>query len=326
MDFSYLQGRVIHVDKHLSNVALNYRPVGFVGEDVFPIINVEKRTDMIKTYNQSDLFRINNTLRAPGAEANKVSRQVGSESYAVQNYALKESTTLEDRINADPVFVRDMDQGKVFFLTDQLKLDWDRRLALQITSSSNVGTAANVASAWAASGVPDANARPLNDIWLKMDQVQDATAYRPNRALFSGEAWRNFKRHPQVIDKVNATALTGAAMDATLAQAAIILDVEKVIVAEGYYNSADEGISISLARVWHDSVLLYYNQPRPSIDLPSYGYTFRWAARGLPNWQAERHPFDSKKKSDEIEIGYYQQEKITAKPLSALISWTGCSQ
>ena len=326
LNFSYIQGRAIHVDKHLSNVAVNYRPEGFIGDQVFPIVNVEHRSDMIKTYNQADLFRINNTIRAPGTSANRVSYQVGSDSYRVQNYALKDGIVIEDRVNADPAFIRDTEQGKVFFLSDQLKLDWDRRLALNVTSSSNVGTAANVASAWITSGVPDSNAKPLYDIWAKMDQVQDATGYRPNRVLFSGKAWRNFKRHPQVIDKANATALTGAGLEVTLQQAAMVLDVEKVLVGEGYYNNADEGISLYLQRIWGDNVLIYYNQSRPSLDLPSFGYTFRWAARGLANWNVERHPYDSDKKSDDLEIGYYQQEKVVAKPLSALISWTGSSQ
>ena len=35
---------------------------------------------------------------------------------------------------------------------------------------------------------------------------------------------------------------------------------------------------------------------------------------------AERHPFDPKTKSEEIELGYYQDEKITAKNLGFLMT------
>ena len=324
----YLQGRTVHVDKHLSNLALNYRPVGFIGDMLFPVVNVEKRSDMILTYNQADLFRVDDTTRAPGAEANKVSFQVGSDSYIVKNYALKTGVTLEDRVNADPIFVRNSENGKVFYVTDKLKLDMDKRISDLVLNTSNVGTSANVASAWAAdaTGVPNSNAAPINDVWTKMDQVQDATGYRPNTVLFGGKAWRFFTRHPDVIDKVNQTGVSGAAMPATQTQVANLLMVDKVLVGEGYYNSGEEGIDNNLTRIWGDHVLVCYAQPRPSLELPSFGYSFRWSAKGLPNWTVERHPYDSRKKVDELEVGYYQDEKVISTALAALISYTGCSQ
>jgi hypothetical protein len=36
--------------------------------------------------------------------------------------------------------------------------------------------------------------------------------------------------------------------------------------------------------------------------------------------QVERHPYDSRRHCSEVEIGYYQDEVVTAKPLSFLIS------
>jgi hypothetical protein len=49
-------------------------------------------------------------------------------------------------------------------------------------------------------------------------------------------------------------------------------------------------------------------------------YSYRWAAGGLPNMQAERHPFDPKTKSEEVEVGYYQDEKITGSDYSFLLT------
>jgi hypothetical protein len=36
--------------------------------------------------------------------------------------------------------------------------------------------------------------------------------------------------------------------------------------------------------------------------------------------QAERHPFDPKTKSEEVEVGYYQDEKITGSDYSFLLT------
>jgi hypothetical protein len=35
--------------------------------------------------------------------------------------------------------------------------------------------------------------------------------------------------------------------------------------------------------------------------------------------QVERHPYDSRKKSEEIEVGYYQDEVITASTYAFLL-------
>lgn len=318
----YLQKQNVHVDKHLSNVAINYRPTGFVGDRIFPIVPVRYSTDMIKTYNQADLFRQERTLRSPGAEANKIDVQVGSLSYVCKNYATATDITMEERVNSDPAFLRDLEQGRVMRMTDALNLDWDRRIAAQVTNASNVGTSSNVASAW----TDYSNSTPLNDCWEVMDQIEDATGYRPNRAIFAGDAWRNFARNNTVIDKVRSTGISGGGMNATVQDAASLLQLEEVNVGFAYYNTAEEGQSQSLSRIWGDHVLLYYAPSRPSLELPSFGYTFRQVAAGLPNMQVERIPFDRKTGTDMLQMGYYQDELITAQPLGGLVMHTTSSQ
>lgn len=312
----YLQRNNIHVDKHLSNLAINYRPQGFVGDRVFPIVNVQKQTDMIKTYNQADLFRRERTLRSPGMDANRIDVAVNSTSYACLNYALRADVTVEDRANADAAFIRDMEEGRVMRVMDSLSLDWDVRIASQVTNTSNVGTSAAVGSAW----TDLTNSDPLGDCWAIMDHIEDATGYRPNRAVFSGDAWRYFARNDTVIDKVRTTGVSGGGMNATVQDAATLLQLEEVNVGWAYYNTADEGQANSLSRIWGDHVLLYYAPSRPSIELPSFGYTFRQVAAGLPNMTVERLPFDPYKKIDSVEVGYYQDEKITAQPLGGLVT------
>lgn len=312
----YLQGRAIHVDRHLSNVAINYRPTGFIADRVFPIVNVDKQTNMIKTYNQADLFRRESTLRSPGTEANIIDTQVNSIAYVCQNYALKADVTIEDRANADAAFVRDLEEGRVMRIQDALALDWEVRIASQVTNTSNVGTSSAVGSAWS----DLTNSDPLSDIWAVMDQVEDATSYRPNRVVMSGEAWRYFARNDKVIDKARGTGVTGGGINATVQQAAALLEVEEINIGQSWYNTAEEGLAQSLSRTWGDHVLVYYAPSRPSVELPSFGYTLRWSASGLPNMTVERLPYNPFKKTDEVEMGYYQDELVTAQPLGALVT------
>ncbi len=311
----YLQGRSVHIDHHLSNVAINYRPAGFIADQIFPVVQVPKQSDTYVIFEQSDLFRRENTKRSRGGEANKIHSRVSSASFYCDNYALKADVTLEDRANADPIFVQHFEEGRVMRVQDALFLDWEVRAATLVTNASNVGSSTAVGSAWDDYVSSD----PLGDLWTGIDNVELATGYRPNRVLFSGTAWRHFRRNNKVIDKSTNPNVTGGGLYPSARQIEDLLEM-KVMVGNAWQNSAEEAQSMNLAQIWGDHVLLYFAPEHPSIEAPSFGYYFRWAAPDLPNMQVERHPFDSRRHCSEVEIGYYQDEVITAKPLGFLIT------
>lgn len=311
----YQQGRALHIDHHLSNVAINYRPAGFIADRIFPVVQVPKQSDTYVIFEQADLFRRENTRRSRGGEANKIQSRVSSSSFYCENFALKADVTLEDRANADPIFVQGFEEGRVMRVQDALFLDWELRVANIVNDASQVGSSTAVASAW----TDYTNSEPLGDLWTAIDNVELATGYRPNRALFSGTAWRNFRRNGAVIDKAINPHVSGGGLYPSVTQVEDLLEM-KVLVGNAWYNTAEEALGLSLSQIWQDHVLIYYAPERPSMEAPSFGYYFRWAAPGLPNMQVERHPFDSRRHCSEVEIGYYQDEVVTAKPLGFLVT------
>ena len=310
----YLQGRAVHIDHHLSNVALNYRPAGFIADRLFPTVPVAKQSDTYVIFEQADLFRKENTVRARGGEANKIHTRVSSAGYYCKNYALKADVTLEDRANADPLFVRQFEEGRVMRLQDGLFLDWELRLANLLSSPANVGSSAAVGSAWTDYSLSD----PLGDIFRAVDNVEISTGYRPNRVLFSGNAWRHFRRNGKVIDKATNPHVTGGGVYPSARQIEDLLEMQ-VLVGNAWQNSAQEGLGMNLSQIWNDHVLVYYAPDQPSMESPSFGYNFRWTAPEVPNLLVERHPYDTRRKCAEVEIGYYQDEVVTAKPLGFLV-------
>jgi len=313
---SYMQGRGVRIDRHLTNIALSYTATGFIADMVFPVAQVQKQSGVIATFSQADLFRRENTKRSPGAEANKVSYQVGSASYYANNYALKEDVTIEDRANADPIFINQLETGRVNRVMQSLMIDWEVRVATAATATTAVGTSAAVGSAW----TDFTNSDPIGDVQSQINNVHDATAYRPNRIVFGEAAWRNFRENDTVIDKARATGISGGGLNITESLAETLFEVEKVSVGRLKYNTAQEGIAQSLTDAWGDHVLVYYAPAAPSIEVPSFGYSLRWSGNGLANMSVERHPFDPKTKTDEIEIGYYQDELILSSALGALVT------
>lgn len=314
-------GHDLHIDQHLSNIAIQYRPQGMIADVIAPIVNVGKQSDNYIIWDAADAFRIEDDKRAPGGEANKIEKGVSSETYFADNYALKMPLNLEDVKNMDPVFISEMREGRTKFIKSKLMLSWEQRAANLCTSGSNVGSYATITSDWIEHA--NGNSDPLGDCWTAVANVQDSTGYRPNRCIMSELAWRNFRQHADVISIIygyaGAPGETGVRYAST-EQFKRIFELDAFHVGRAYYNSADEGQSLSLSPLWGDHVLWYYAPVSPSIEEPSFMYSFRWNKPGLPNMIAERHPFDPKTKSEEIELGYYQDEKITAKNLAFLMT------
>lgn len=302
----------MHIDKMLSEFAVNYKPEGFIADTIFPTVNVQKQSDLYATFSRADKLRSENDKRAPGTEARRIDLQIGSGTYYANNYALKYGVTIEDKANADPMFVQQLINARAEFIMDKLLLNMEKRVANLVTSGSNVGSYTAVASGW--NGAGDV----LGNLNAAIDNVHYSNGVMPNKIVMGVEAWKSFRRDSTVRNLIFGTNNGGGYPNVT--QAAALLDVDEIMIGGAFQNTTDEGQAESLASVWADNVLVYYAPPSPSIERPSLGYNLRWSGAGLPNMQAERHAYDTKTKSEEIEIGYYQDEKLVAPSYGFLLT------
>jgi len=296
----------LHIDTPLSEMALGYRPEGMIADTIFPVVNVQKQSDMYVIWSRADRLRLHDTKRAPGTEAKKIEENVSSGTYFAKNYALKNAIPLEDFKNADPIFVDNLNNGKTELVMDALMLDWEARVANQVTSGTNVGSYAACGSEWNDGG---AGSDPVGDVHVAIENVQFATGVRPNRLTFGLRAWQVFRRNPDVTNIIFGNN-NGGGYPST-AQVANLFDIEEVSVGGAFQNTAGEGLGENLSAIWDDHLLVHYSPKTPTKERPSFAYAFRWVQAGLPNFQVERHPYDSKKKASEIEVGYYQDEVVT---------------
>ena len=306
-------GRDLHVDRLLSQMAIGFMENDTIAGTIAPTVTVDKQSDMYSVFSRADALRTENDKRSPGTEANKITRTISSDTYFAHNYALKAQITLEDRENADPVFRQNLWNDNAAYVTRKLQLAWEVRVAALAFNASNVGSSAGVASEWDAAASSD----PIGDIQTAMDNAEDTTGTRPNRIILGNDAWRSLRRNNQILNRLFGTNNGGGFP--TREQVANLLDIPHIHVGNAYRNTANEAQAETLAKVWGDNVLLAYTPEAPSRDLPSFMYSFRWATGGLPNMQAERHPFDPKTKTEEVEVGYYQDEKVTGAEYAFLL-------
>ena len=303
-------GRDLHTDIPLSNVALNYRPQEAVADKVMPIVTVPNQSGFVTEFFRKDALRVERSRRAPGTEANKVDRGVGSRQFFCHNYALKTGVTAEDLANADPIKKAVLFDNAATYVSDKLWLGWEQRVMSKV-ATTNVGSSAGVSSAWNGAGNPIANVNGAIDV------VKNLTGYRPNRILFGEAAWKSFRRDSTVRNLIFGTNNGGGF--ATEQAVKDLFELDELVVSRAAINSGNEAQAESLAQVLLDHVLVYYAPRSPTKDSPSWGYTYRWAVPGIPSLTAERLPYDHKTKQHEVEVGYYQDERITGSEYGYMI-------
>jgi len=313
-------GRDVHVDVALSNVAIAYRPEGMIADQIAPIVPVNKQSDAYYIWSAADAFRVEDDKRAPATEANVITRSVSSGTFFADNYALKDRIPYEDIENADAGFIFTERASRTQYVKDKLMLSMEYRVAMQCTSGSNIGSYDTTNSAW----TDYTNARPIADIKTGMNVVEDTTGQRPNSIIFGRYAWRHFVENSDVIDRVYGNVTNGkTARMIGIEHAKAVFECDRVLVGGAYYNSTEEGQTLSLSQLWNDNVLIYYAPMRPRKDVPSFMYAFRW--NKVMQMTAAVHQLP-RAKAEEVELGYYQDEKITASTLGFLITGVGSAQ
>lgn len=303
----------VHIDQILSNFVQGYRPNARVWDKVAPPLPVAKQSDFFLVYSRGDAVRRENARRAPGTEANTVTRAIGSGTYFALNYALKMAVTIEDDANADPMYRQEFLNGHATHLVDLLDLDIEARLGAKVTTVANVGSGAGVASAWNTD-----NGDPIGDINEAIDVVEDSTGKRPNVMSLGNKAWRSLRRHVDVRNLIFGTN-NGGGYPSTQ-QVASIFELDEINVGGAYENTANEAQADVIVPIWADHVVLHRRgNTSPGQQDATAFQSFRWSAPGLANMQVERHPYDTKIKAQEMEVGYYQDEKVVGPEYAYVI-------
>jgi hypothetical protein len=308
-------GRELHVDVPLSQLVVNYRTQGLLGEFIFPVVTVTKQSDMIPIIPLGEFLKEEACFRAPGTEARMVRFNVGTAGYFCKNYALKYPITVEDRENQDRVW--NLRENGAYFISDLIRISKERRVCNIVNSGSNVNTAFVPKSAWNLGG------NPLECINAALNRVQDVTGFRPNVGVMGLNAWRSTRQN----SAIRGYLFPHGGGLPTTKQVADLLELGDLQVAQGYYNTAAENFAATLSPFMSDAFYGFFLPGGAVIGpLPRYGATFRWQLAGVPSMTVEVHAFDQKTKSEEVEVGVYDDERVIDTRLGVSILGVNSSQ
>src|ERR1700742_3438614 len=103
-------GGNVHIDKVLTQISIGWGSPEFVGEALFPTVQVNKQSDIYYVYGREGWLPERGDERAPGMEANEIpGMQVSTNPYYAKEHALQIAVTDEERENVDSPLAPDRD-------------------------------------------------------------------------------------------------------------------------------------------------------------------------------------------------------------------------
>ena len=308
-------GRDLHIDAALTNLTIGYRPQNLIADQIYPAVPVDKQNNVYYVWTQADFFTVSNAHRAPGAVAKRIGFDVSSQTYFCREYALAMDLPLEEIANADAAL--NLRSSAANFVFDHLSLAWEDRIAVALTTTTNVGS--NVALAGTDRWSDKTNSDPVTNIFTGKESIRSTTGYEANKIIFSGAAWNNFRQHPDIIDFVRGQGDNTGGGPVTMQQVAAAFEVSQVLVGKGVKNTADEGAPAAYTDIWSTACVILHVAANPGLMIPTHGYTFQWTPEGLPGPLAVDRYSERKTKSETVEVSHYQDERIIAANLGYLI-------
>jgi hypothetical protein len=305
----------IHVNALLTNLSIGYMQdeANFVADRVFPIVMVDKQSDLYAVYNKDAWFRDHGDAmrRAPGNRAVLTGWSMDSaRTYMCQNEAIGTYIPDELRWNADAVFNLDADATR---LVTHAQLIRRERLFVTRYMTSGVWTTQKTGTTDFIKWSDYANSNPFLDIENWKNAVRTLIGRMPNKLVIGELTWRRLKNHPQLLNRVSGGATVNNPALLTRQMVAGWFELDEILVDYATYNSAGEGATPVLQDIVSDSGLLIYVPSTPGLLVPAAGYTFVWrpAVNGNAIQYIRKYREEAYKR-DVIEAYSYFDQVVTA--------------
>jgi len=271
-----------HIDRAMTNISIAYRNNAYIAEEVFPLVTVDKQSDLYFVFDKASWFRARSGPRAPGTRAPRADYTLSSSPYLCINDSLAKEISDEVRNNADAPLRPDITATE--FVTDGLLLGLEKRVATLVTACANWAAASNPGTLWSTT---------TSDIWADIDTAVNAVVSsigrEPNVAILGWPVWKAMRNHPDFIDRVKYTRQTGRVEPQDLRS---WFGFEKVLIGKAVENTAEEGAAVSMSFIWGKHFWVGYVADAPALETPSAGYVFRWGNRVVERFREDQEHTD----------------------------------
>lgn len=262
----------VHVDAVLTNASVAYiqNANAFVASKVFPVVPVQKQSNVYFVYTKNDWFRDEAQIRAPGTESAGSGYGLSTSQYLCDVFAFHKDVDTQTLRNSDIPLNPKMDATK--FVTQRLLLRQEIQWTSDYFTTSVWGTDSTPSNLWS----DYSNSDPISDVETGKRTVLANTGFLPNTFTVGYDVWIKLKNHPDIVDRIKYSAGPGNPAIATQETVAKVFELDRILVCQAIKATNVENETAAYSFVQGKHALLSYAPDSPSLLTPSAGYTFMW--------------------------------------------------
>lgn len=255
-----------HVNGPLTNISVAWvQDSGFIADKVFPMVPVQKQSDLYYEYSKEDFFRDEAKPRAPGTESAGGGFTLTTNPYNALVEAFHKDVDDQLRANADSVL--QLDSAATQYVTQKLMIRRERRWMSKFFTTGVWGTDITPSTLWSA-----ASSDPQKDVEVGKMAIQAVTGMKPNTLVLGARVLSGLRTNQAIRDQFKYTSADSIDVN----MLAGLFDIDRILVAESVFTSGPEGGTQTTDFTAGKHALLCYSAPSPSLMQPTAGYTFAW--------------------------------------------------
>lgn len=259
------------IDTYLTNFSLMYRQEQqhFVAGAASTPIPVQHESDKYAKYPKGYFWRDEAEVRPLGGRPVQVGYKIESGQYLAEEWALEHTIDDRQRANTDSAF--DLDETGVMLLEDKMLIREDRIWADKFFQTGKWAFDRDGYSDF--TPFDDAASEPINFIDTQKTEMVQATGKMPNTLVLGANVAPALRSNADITDRVKYTQRGVASLEIL----ASLFELDRVVVARGVYNAAEEGAEDDLEFIVDpNAMLLCYIEPSPRPNAPTAIARFGW--------------------------------------------------
>lgn len=254
---------------------------GFIGLRVFPVFEAAMQSGSFGKIPLDQLLKNRDTERSPGSGYSRGKFTFTPASYATEEHGAEEPVDdREARLYADYF---DAEMVAAERARDVVLRNFEKRIAAAVFNATTWNGAAlttGITHEWD----DPANATPQDDVEAACRKVYANSGLWPNTLIINRNVFRNLRKCDDVIDKVSSSGAGSSVLaeNISVQMLAAYFDLERILVAGGAQNAANEGQDASIEHIWSgEFAMVCRTATRPrDIREPCLGRTIHWGADG----------------------------------------------
>lgn len=311
----------VHINAALTNVSLAYMQSAdnFIAHRVFPVVPVQKQSDLIWSFDPEQFNKNLLRKRAPSTEAAIAGLEASTQTYYAHVWALGSDIADQTRANADGAW--NLDRQYTEFLTNTALINREQNFISTFLTTGVWGEDV-VGGAAVGPGVDfvqwdNPASTPIETIRLAARQIQRRTGLRANKLVLGRKTFDVLIDHPDIVDRVKYGQTPNGPALVNMQALASLFGVDEVLVA-----NAVENTNGTTDFVFDNGALLVHSPNTATPQMPAAGLTYSWTGyTGANGFGGRIFKFRMDHlRSDRIEIELAYDQRVTGAVLGVFFS------